>query len=268
MIESYSADAVRYWASSTGFGKDSVINEEKIKAGAKLVTKLYNVARFCAPFIQFNPKDTDVPPLSAADRWILGKMHRCIKNVTEYLNSYDYAAAKNEVELFFWHDLTDNYIEMAKLRIYDQATDVNVGPAYTLAIVLLNVIKLLAPFTPYISEKVYLLLYTEHYGDPSIHTASWPEVDAAWLTGPDSELGENLVDVATRVRRYKSDHALSLGYKLSKLRIFAVDSELLEYLQSAKRDLMSVTRALELDFSLIPRDELVNSEKIKINVEI
>ena len=120
MIERYSADAVRYWAASTGPGKDAIISEEKIQLGARLVTKLWNVARFSERFLEnYRPPQLLPNQLSTADRWILSRMQTLIRRVTSLLESYDYAAAKNEIEIFFWGDLTDNYLEMSKQRLYN-----------------------------------------------------------------------------------------------------------------------------------------------------
>src|SRR5512145_1939268 len=84
MIEKYSADAVRYWTASTAPGKDSIISEEKIQMGSKLVTKLWNVARFAQGFIQPGPESIDpASPLSPADRWILARLQHLIQRVTE-----------------------------------------------------------------------------------------------------------------------------------------------------------------------------------------
>ena len=117
MIERYSADAVRYWAASTGPGKDAVISEEKIQMGAKLVTKLWNVARFSERFLEgYTPQAAGdlAGQFTPADRWILARLQQLIRRVTALFQDYDYAAAKSEVEIFFWRDLADNYLEMCK----------------------------------------------------------------------------------------------------------------------------------------------------------
>jgi valyl-tRNA synthetase len=97
MIEQYSADAVRYWAASTGFGRDSIISEQKIQAGAKLVNKLWNVARFSGRFLTNYQLPITNPQLSLADRWILSRMQQLIGRVTNLLDNYDYATAKSEI---------------------------------------------------------------------------------------------------------------------------------------------------------------------------
>jgi valyl-tRNA synthetase len=89
MIEQYSADAVRYWAASTGFGRDSIISEQKIQAGAKLVNKLWNVARFSGRFLTNYQLPNTNPQLSLADRWILSRIQQLIGRVTNLLDNYD-----------------------------------------------------------------------------------------------------------------------------------------------------------------------------------
>ncbi|GAB4580804.1 MAG: valine--tRNA ligase [Anaerolineales bacterium] len=126
MIETYSADAVRYWAASTSPGKDSVISEEKIQIGAKLINKLWNVAVFSERFLTGYRPPTTPPTLTPADRWILAATQRLIRRTTELFDAYEYATAKSETENFFWV-FTDNYLEMAKMRLYDSRESSNPG---------------------------------------------------------------------------------------------------------------------------------------------
>ncbi|HEX5572088.1 MAG TPA: class I tRNA ligase family protein, partial [Ktedonobacterales bacterium] len=112
MIERNSADAVRYWAASTGFGKDAVINEEKIQNGSKLITKLWNVARFSERFLQAYQPMEETAELTPTDRWLLARLAQLIQRATDLLRAFEYAAAKSEIESFFWRDLADNYLEM------------------------------------------------------------------------------------------------------------------------------------------------------------
>ena len=181
MIERYSADAVRYWAASTGFGKDSTINEEKIQTGAKLVTKLWNVASFSQRFLEGYCPPEQIPTLSPADRWILSRTQRLIERVTELFQGYDYAAAKSEMESFFWRDLADNYLEMAKGRLYNETSAGYDGARYTLFHVLLAMVKLFAPFLPHVTEVIYQGLFAAFEGAESVHRARWPRANAALL---------------------------------------------------------------------------------------
>ena len=261
MIERYSADAVRYWTSSTGFGKDSVISEDKIQSGAKLVTKLWNVARFAERFIDGYRPSRTLPARSPADRWIVSRMQRLVGQATRLFRGYDYATAKSEVEGFFWKDLADNYLEMCKQRLYDADQATHSGARDTLHRVLLPTVKLFAPFLPYVTEEIYLGLFAASEGARSIHVSRWPEVDESLLSEPAEVIGELLVEVATAVRRYKSERNLALGTRLKRLRLAPKDSALSGWLRDAESDLTSITRAsrIEIGDEFDPELEIIQS---------
>lgn len=255
MIKRYSADAVRYWAASTGLGKDAVISEEKIQIGAKLVTKLYNVARFAERFL----KDYQPPgetgstslPFTPADRWILSRLQRLIRRVTGLMEEYDYAAAKSEIEIFFWSELADNYLEMVKQRLYNSMHPAYSSARYTLHQVLLNTVKMLAPFLPYVSETIYLGLFEPLDAvlqEPilSVHCSTWPAADPSLEDEQAEEVGEILLAIATAARRYKSERSLPLNTELSRLLICASQSEMAQSMEEATSDISSITRAREI----------------------
>lgn len=262
MIERYSADAVRYWAASTGFGRDAVISEERIEAGAKLVTKLWNVARFGQRFLAGYDPPAEPPPLSPADRWILSRAQRLIQRTTELFRSYDYATAKSELESFFWRDLADNYLEMSKQRLYEAGNELHPGARFTLFHLLLTVLKLFAPFLPYVTEEIYQGLFAPGDGGASIHRSTWPAVDAALIDDEAEALGAVLLALATAVRRYKSDHRLALGASVQRLQVATGDPALAQRLAAAQADILSITRAdrLEVRERLDPGLEVVPAE--------
>jgi valyl-tRNA synthetase len=252
MIERYSADAVRYWAASTGPGKDSVISEAKIKMGAKLVNKLWNVARFSQRFLldyQRVEISTIKDQLTPADHWILASVQFLIQRVTESLEEYEYAAAKSEIETFFWRDLADNYLEMSKQRLYDSDHPQHEAARFSLFHVLLDTIKLFAPYLPYVTEEIYRNLFAADDHTASIHRTSWPTPQPELADKSALELGEILVEVATAVRRYKSENNLSLGSELKRLQLVVADPEIGQWLETAAADLRSITRATNIEFS-------------------
>jgi valyl-tRNA synthetase len=253
MIERYSADAVRYWAASTGLGKDAVISEERIEAGAKLVTKLWNVARFSQRFVEGYQPPAHSPPLALSDRWILSHLQGVIQRVTDGFHSYEFTAAKNEVESFFWRILADNYLEMCKLPLYEEHSE---GARYALHRVLLTVLKLFAPFLPYVTDEIYRTVFAP--GDPSasIHKADWPVADDALIDGLAETAGDAIVDVATAVRRYKTENQLHLGAELERLQVSVADRSLRETLSRAHADIRSVTRAKQVEISARLDDDL------------
>jgi valyl-tRNA synthetase len=249
MIDRYSADAVRYWAASTSPGKDAIINEEKIQVGEKLVTKLWNVARFAERFITAIQVDTFenlLPRMTPADRWILSRQQDLIQRTTALLEDYEYAVAKSLIESFFWTEFADNYLEMCKGRLYNQDAPSRTAGQFTLYHLLLNTIKLLAPYLPFVTEEIYQGLFAIHEGVDSIHTSSWPRVDSRLVDPQAEQLGDFLMDVATAARRYKSEHNLSLGSKIGRLFLASDDEKLLKLLPQAEIDLISITRASEV----------------------
>ncbi len=283
MIEKYSADAVRYWAASTSFGKDSIISEDKVQAGAKLVTKLWNVAQFSQRFLEgyaplhptlkrraervkgdespsmsllqqafaHQPGDSSpgeaAPTLSFADRWILSRTQHLIWRVTALFRDYEYATAKSETEAFFWKDLADNYLEMAKLRLYEGTPDAREGARYTLYQVLLTVLKLFAPVLPYVTEEIYRRLFMQSERKESIHLSFWPAPDDTLEDEWIENVGEALIKAVTAVRRYKTEHGLALGAELACLQLATSDAKLAETLQDGIADIKSVTRAKQVE---------------------
>lgn len=241
MVERYSADATRYWAASTGLGKDAVISEDKVQTGAKLITKLWNVARFCEQFLAgYAPQPV---ALQVADRWLLSRLQRLVAGVTDQMLAYDYAAAKADTETFFWTLLTDNYLEMAKQRLYGEDGPSRDGSRYALYRTLLTVLKLLAPFLPHVTEEIYGQLYRPTEQAQSVHVGGWPKPDDSLVDVEAEAAGEALLAVATAARRFKSERSLPLRTELEGVEVIASTEALARLLRQASPDIVSVTRA-------------------------
>jgi valyl-tRNA synthetase len=243
IIDRYSADAVRYWAASTGLGKDSIISEDRIRVGARLVTKMWNVARFSEKFLHgYHPPQT-APTLLPIDRWILGRLQHAINISTTSFKAYDYASALAEIETCFWHDLADNWLEMAKYRLYGESSEEKDSARYSLYHTLLNILRLYAPILPHITDHVYQKLFAETERQVSIHLGAWPgeglfDIDEEWET-----FGELMVRIVTAVRKYKSENHLPLSTELAGLYIGTESQSIAEKLEESRVDLKSATRA-------------------------
>jgi valyl-tRNA synthetase len=249
-LEGYSADGVRYWAAGAALGRDSIISEERIAAGVRWGTKLWNVARFAERFLDgYAPPDVPPADLTTADRWLLARLNQTIAAATAALDAYDYATARAEVETFFWRDLADNYLEMAKQRLYEGGAGYEAA-RYTLYQALLTTVKLLAPLLPYVTEAIYGGLFAAE--GASVHRAAWPAADARWDDAAALAAGDALRDIATAVRRYKSERGLSLGAELAALWLPDATAELDAALRGATADLLSITRARALRFGRPP----------------
>jgi valyl-tRNA synthetase len=172
--------------------------------------------------------------------------------VTRLLEDYDHAAAKSEIENFFWNDFADNYLEMCKQRLYAEDHPQRQQACFTLYHVLLTTIQLLAPFLPYVTEEIYQGLFADQEGASadrhnSIHRSRWPVPDERLEDEAAERAGEALVAIATAVRRYKSERSLPLSSELEGLELAAQDANLAEQLLEASSDLLSVTRARKIE---------------------
>lgn len=248
LIERYGADAVRYWACGGSLGADQPVNEEEMKQGVRLVNKLWNAARFVAGHLEDFDPAAPRPALLPSDRALLSWLQRLIARASDDFFSYNYAAAREAVERFFWGTFCDNYLEWVKGRLYDTHGPDRHAAQWALYHALLAVLKLIAPIMPHITEEIYAHLFARHTGAISIHCDSWPQVDEAWIDPPAELAGEGLLAVATAVRRFKSAHQLGLGSELAHLTVATADAPLRTLLEQMLLDLRSVTRAQGVAF--------------------
>jgi valyl-tRNA synthetase len=245
LIERYGADALRYWACRGALGADQRVDEETMRQGRRLVTKLWNAARLCEAAIAARAGAALPPPaeLAPADRWLLSALQRTIAEATAAWAAYDYTAGLEGAERFFWGTFCDQYLELVKGRLYDGEGAARESARATLAAAFEAILLLLAPVLPHVTEELYGRLFP---GRGSIHTAAWPEPEPA-LADPAAEAaGAALVAIAGAARRHKTARGRSLGAPLAALTITAADPGLRAALAAAAADIASVTRAREL----------------------
>jgi valyl-tRNA synthetase len=190
--------------------------------------------------------------LQLADRALLSWLQRLIARTTASFRAYDYTAAKEATERFFWGTLCDNYLEWVKARLYDGGGEERHAAQLALAHTLLAVLKLLAPIMPHITEEIYQQLFARQDGAGSIHVSAWPQADESLIDAQAERAGEALMALTVGVRRWKSSRKLGLGAEIARLRVAAEDEELLAMLRTAETDLRSVTRAREIAFVVAP----------------
>jgi len=206
LVEKYGADAVRYWATGASLGQNLRFSEKEIKKGRQITIKLWNVARF----ILMNKTEIQVEPkLEPADLWIIKKMNESIKRATQYFDDYEYAKARNEIETFFMSQFADYYIEFVKYRLSSTDEESKQTAQYVLDNVFINIIKMFAPFLPFVTEEIYQLMRKEK----SIHLSSWPEL--VKTKEPDSDF-EQAIKAIEEIRKYKSENKISLGKEIEE----------------------------------------------------
>ncbi len=264
MMDAYSADAVRYWAASSKLGEDSMINEEKIASGHKLVNKLWNVTSFSYQFLENYVSPAKIPALLPTDKWILSKLNRLIPEVTKDFEEYNHSSAKNRLEDFFWGVFTDNYMEMVKTRLYDfpDGSPERDSAKYTLYIVLSTMVQLFAPIMPYITEEIYQLVLKKDDMASSVHLSQWPQPNNKLLDDGAEVIGDMLVEIATVIRRYKSEKKIPMGSQLEKLKVAVLRDDNATILKKCLVDIKSVTRAQQIDIIVAKIDTPVAVQEI------
>lgn len=255
------ADAVRYRASGGQLGKDIMFDENEFKIGQKLVTKLRNAANFV--FMNLSDFDSssrlEEKDLYPIDLWILNQINQTSKLMTGYLNDYEYGQAKLEFEKFFRHDFCDNYLEIVKDKIYKPEKYANgdkqkLSAQFALYHSFLAIIKLIAPYLPFITEELYQTYYKENLKSDSLHVLSYPNGDIFSIAQDlkmTSSAVEELLIVVEKVRWYKTEKQLWLWTELAHLEVVSnVD------LTSFVDDIISVTRAVKVDFKKGEKTEI------------
>ncbi|MDY6777623.1 MAG: class I tRNA ligase family protein, partial [Candidatus Nanohaloarchaea archaeon] len=231
VVDKYSADALRWWSSKVKLGEDLRYREDDLVAGEKLVTKLWNVARFLNNFIDGEPSEPD--EFSAMDRWILQRRDETVEEATGWFEVYEYDRSKELTKQFFWHDIADNYLEIAKQSLYEEDAP---SALYVLYHTFLDTIKLLAPVLPFVTEEIYHRLYADR-DEESIHVSSWPEVQEYGYER-EKELGDTAIEVIGALRKYKTRRDMSLNESLDHVTVFG-SRDLAEF-RDAIRDAMHV----------------------------
>ncbi|PKM55625.1 MAG: valine--tRNA ligase [Firmicutes bacterium HGW-Firmicutes-5] len=179
VIESYGADALRLTLiSGNAPGNDMRYYQERVEANRNFGNKLWNASRFI--MMNLDDKIVEEPSVEAltpADRWILSKVNTLTKDVTDTLDKYDLGIAVSKLYDFVWEEFCDWYIEMVKPRLYNDDDSTKNSALWTLKTVLIDCLKLLHPFMPFITEEIFLTLQDE---EPSIMISNWPVFKTKW----------------------------------------------------------------------------------------
>ena len=247
------ADAVRYRASGGQLGKDILFDENEFKIGQKLITKLRNAANFVFMNLEDFDRGTTLEEkdLYPIDLWILNQINKTSKAMTDYLNNYEYGLAKIEFERFFRHDFCDNYLEIVKDKIYkaekySNGAQQKISAQFALYHSLFAIIKLIAPYLPFVTEELYQTYYKEQITSDSLHVLSYPNGNIFAITQDMKTISaavEELLIIVEKVRWYKTEKQLWLGTELAHLEI-ASNIDLSQFAD----DITSVTRAQKLSF--------------------
>jgi valyl-tRNA synthetase len=227
LLEQFGSDAVRYWAASARLGIDATFKEEQIRIGRRLAIKVLNASRFA---LRLEGPESDVSdPL---DRSMLRQLSDVVEEATRALDDYEHAKALEVIERFFW-GFTDDYLELVKGRAYGSREPEAAGSAIaTLRTALSVLLRLFAPFLPYVTEEVW-----SWWRQGSIHRSAWPSAEelAEVSAGGDPVVYETAAVVLGEVRKAKALAKRSLRAEVERVVVRDAE-ERLKVLRGVERD--------------------------------
>lgn len=262
LIEEKGSDIVRYWASTSHLGADTAYSEDVFKIGQKLITKLFNAAKFAS--MNFGLLSEDAKVTESSDLWILARLQETVKRATGDFEKFEYARAREAIEEFFWHDFCDNYLEICKVRSYGLAAEKVAGlelsdaqkeeivakqqsSIVTLKTCLNTVLKLFSPFIPHICDEIYSTIFADEFEKVGSINArgNWPKLEEEFVNSEIVNKGHMMLSVIFEVRKFKSDNNLSMKTTVQKVVVSTSDIHAIE---SFKDDLANVCNAKEVEF--------------------
>jgi len=242
VIKKYGADAFRQWAAIGGTtGSDIIFSWKDVVAGSRFLQKLWSIVRFSLPHI--SDEHANLTPI---DLWLLSKLNRLVKETTEKMDAYQFDETFKAIRGFTWDVLADNYIELAKSRLYGEGEGKQAAQ-YTLYVSIETISRLLAPFLPYFSEEIY-----SHIKKESVHLSPWPQVDESLIDSGAEARGEFIKEMTSAIRRYKAEHGMPLNAPLKGIEIYSTIPDASDIAGAANSTIKLKPGAP--DFELVPKE--------------
>lgn len=225
VIDQYGADALRF-ALITGNtpGNDSRFYMEKVEANRNFCNKLWNASRFVFMNVEDDVKNIDDVELQIEDKWIISSLNDVIDEVSTNLNKYEIGIAAEKIYDFTWNVFCDWYIELVKPRLYGDDSILKESAISVLIYTLTNVIKLLHPFMPYITEEIYS--YLPNKNDMLINE-TWPKYSETKSYKNEEQIIDKLVESVISIRNSRQEMNIA-PKKQSDIYILTPDKSLEE----------------------------------------
>ena len=239
VLENYGADALRFWAAGSKLGEDLDYQEKDLVTGTKMVTKLWNASNFV--FMNLPKKIIKPNKLEKVDELFLQKLNDVIKKTTLGFEEYEYSKAKSEVERFFWNVFCDYYLEIVKWRVYNGSKLEKESAYFTLYNILLNILKMISPIMPFITEEIF----KEHYkkeNSRSIHLCEWPNEFKVSKEKSDEKIFEKLIEIIGKIRQEKTKAQKSMKAEIK----LSLSKKEMVLLKPVLEDLKHVVNAREI----------------------
>jgi valyl-tRNA synthetase len=252
LLEEYGSDAVRYWAAMGRPGTDTAFDTGQMKIGKRLAIKLLNASKFS---LSLNATLNSDDVTQAVDHALLNKLAQVVETATTSFDKYDYTRALEVAETFFWA-FTDDYVELVKERTYGNQGEAAANSARAaLGITTHTLLKLFAPFIPFVTEEVW-----SWWQEGSIHLQSWPkssEIITNKSVGIDPL--NNVTWILSEVRKVKTENKQSMKAEVKTLEIWA-KAEVIEQVKDAQKDLIAAGNIKDLKLNVADSEIKVKAE--------
>ena len=264
VIDKYGADALRLTlVTGNAPGNDMRFYWERVEASRNFANKVWNASRFIMMNFDQN-EDVDYENVTAdeltqADKWILSKVNTLAKDVTVLMDSFDLGIAVQKIYDFIWEEFCDWYIEMVKPRLYNDADETKAAALYTLKTVLIDALKLLHPYMPFITEEIYCTLMGDE--EISIMVSEWPKYKESRNFAEDEAKVERIKEAVKGIRNIRGEMNVPPSKKASVI-VVSEKEEVLKIFEENK--VFFATLGLASDVTLQSTKENIGEDAVSV----
>ncbi len=232
VIDKYGADALRLTLiTGNAPGNDMRFYWERVEASRNFANKVWNASRFIMMNMEKAPvHEVSLDDLTMADKWILSKVNTLAKDVTENLDKFELGIGLQKVYDFIWEEFCDWYIEMVKPRLWNDEDSTKAAALWTLKTVLINSLKLLHPYMPFITEEIFCNLQDE---EASIMVSAWPEYKTEWNFEQEEYAVETIKEAVRAIRNVRTSMNVAPSKK-AKVYVVSENQKLLQIFEHSK----------------------------------
>ncbi len=262
VVEKYGCDSLRYFLNTNSSpGLDLRYDETKIESSWNYLNKVWNISRYVMMNIEgYHEVDLKHAKLNLASRWILARLNQVIKEVDYNFDKYEFGEGNKALYNFVWNDFASWYVEISKVDLQsDDAENKNITQN-VLVYVLMQIIKMLHPIVPFITEEIYQTL---PHKEESITISSWPTVEEAFNDEEAINSLNIVMEIISAVRNERAKASKAPSAKIN-IRLEAKSQEVCDILNSAEPYLLKFTNPNELVIT-IDKANLENQVVVVLN---
>ncbi len=262
VVEKYGCDSLRYFLNTNSSpGLDLRYDETKIESSWNYLNKVWNISRYVMMNIEgYQEVDLKHAKLNLASRWILARLNQVIKEVDYNFDKYEFGEGNKALYNFVWNDFASWYVEISKVDLQsDDAENKNITQN-VLVYVLMQIIKMLHPIVPFITEEIYQTL---PHKEESIMISSWPTVEEVFNDEEAINSLNIVMEIISAVRNERAKASKAPSAKIN-IRLEAKSQEVCDILNSAKPYLLKFTNPNELVIT-IDKANLENQVVVVLN---